>query len=296
MFCKWKKRVLYGIFETEVDKTIPLCYNDCGDDMFENIENLKLQSVYEGISAENASFVNKPSHFIIYKLYGTSRYFYEDGRILDISGGQIIYFPKGSCYSVNRLSQGESRYIAVRFESDGLCESKNPELCTLRDGTDAKDVFRSMNRLWLSGGANRRLKCYSVFYGLLSSLAKCGEHEYIAPSARNLIRDSMEYLESHIFDVDFSVEHLVEKSGVSGTYYRKCFTEMYGVSPKKYILEKRLARAKSIFDGGDYPSVSLVARSVGYEDALYFGKAFKKRYGVPPAEYKYNPGRMYSDS
>ena len=254
--------------------------------MFENIENLKLQSIYEGISAGSASFVNKPSHFMIYKLYGTSRYFFDDGKILDISGGQIIYFPKGSCYSVKRLSDGESRYIAVRFEAEGLTESNNPVLCELRDGTDSKDIFRSMNRLWISGGAYKKLKCYSLFYGLLSSLVKGSEHEYLAPSARKLLSDSMEYLENRIFDTDFSVGELVEKSGVSGTYFRKCFTEIYGVSPKKYILEKRLTRAKSIFDGGDFSGISDVARSVGYEDALYFGKAFKKKYGVSPAGYE----------
>ena len=283
-----EKRILYGIFETQVDKIIRICYNICGDEMFENIENLKLQSVYEGISAGSASFVNKPSHFLIYKLYGTSRYYFEDGRTLDISGGQIIYFPRGSCYSVKRLSEGESRYIAVRFEAENLDNGINPMLCEIHDGTDADDIFRRMNRLWISGGWDKKLMCYSLFYGLLSSAAKDVQHEYLAPSARKRLAESMEYLEGHIFDIDFCIEKMVEISGVSGTYFRKCFIETYGVSPKKYVTEKRLSMARSIFDGGDFSSISDVARSVGYEDSLYFGKAFKKRYGVPPAEYKNN--------
>lgn len=256
-----------------------------GDDMFENIENLKLQSIYEGISAASASFVNKPSHFIIYKLYGTSEYTFDNGRNLVVSDGDILYIPKGSDYNVRKLSEGESRYIAVRFEADGLEGYRGLYRCPTYESIDSNDVFRNLNSLWLFGSGAKKNKCYALFYTLMASLSKDDEHGYIGHSARSILSAAMEYFESHIFDTDFSVEALINKSGVSGTYFRKCFLKSYGISPKEYIVEKRLSRARSILDGGDFGNISDVAKSVGFEDALYFGKVFKKKYGVSPTLY-----------
>ncbi len=253
--------------------------------MFENIENLKLLSIYEGVSAASASFVNKPSHFMIYKLFGESEYYFGNSVTLQMSGGKILFIPKGSDYYVKKLSAGESRYIAVRFDADGIDAGGLLYECVPTEQVNLEDIFRTMNSLWIFGTGAKKHRCYSVFYGLLAALAGNEDHEYVGHGARKMLSDSMNYLEKHIFDIDLSVERIIEKSGVSGTYFRKCFSKVYGVSPKEYICEKRLLHARSILDGGDFGSIAAVARSVGFEDALYFGKVFKKKYGVSPSGY-----------
>lgn len=253
--------------------------------MFENIENLKLNSVYEGISAASASFVNKPSHFMIYKLYGESEYHFGENKTMTVTGGKILFIPKGSDYYVKKLSVGESRYIAVRFDADGIESNGLLYECIPTEQINAEDIFRTLNSLWLFRTGAKKHRCYSVFYGLLASLCSADSHEYVGHGVKQVLSGGMKYLEKHIFDVDLSVEDIIEKSGVSGTYFRKCFSRVYGISPKEYICEKRLMRARSILDGGDFGSISDVARSVGFEDALYFGKVFKRKYGVSPSGY-----------
>lgn len=253
--------------------------------MFENIENLKLLSVYEGISATNAVFVNKPSHFILYKLYGESEYYFGDGERMKIGAGKVLFIPKGSDYSVKKLSEGESRYIAVRFEADGIENTGLLYNCIPEEAVNLEDIFRTMNSLWLFRTSAKKHRCYSVFYGLLAAFSDNDSHRYVGHGARQILTDAVNYLESHIFDKDLSVENLISRSGVSGTYFRKCFANVYGLSPKEYICEKRLLHARNILDGGDYGSIADVARSVGFDDALYFGKVFKKKYGVSPSGY-----------
>ena len=56
------------------------------------------------------------------------------------------------------------------------------------------------------------------------------------------------------------------------------------MNPKEYVLRERITHAKSILESGDYDSISEIALSVGYNDALYFSKAFKKFYGFSPSK------------
>ena len=72
--------------------------------------------------------------------------------------------------------------------------------------------------------------------------------------------------------------------GVSDTYFRKIFIAKFGTSPKNYIIEERVLHAKSIIDSGDFTTVKELALAVGYKDALYFGKIFKKHFGMSPIE------------
>ena len=253
--------------------------------MFENIENLKLLSIYEGISAPSASFVNKPSHYMVYKLYGDSEYHFGKEAPLRINAGKVVFIPKGSDYYVKKLSEGESKYIAVRFEADGVQENGLLYECIPTEPVNLEDIFRTLNSLWLFRTNAKKHKCYSIFYGLLSAFAKDDGHEYVGHGARMMLSEGMSYLEDHIFDCDLSVESIIERCGVSGTYFRRCFLKAYGISPKEYICEKRLLHARSILDGGDFGSIGDVARAVGFEDALYFGKVFKKKSGVSPTGY-----------
>lgn len=98
----------------------------------------------------------------------------------------------------------------------------------------------------------------------------------------------MEYLKEHIFDCSLKAHELHTYCGVSDTYFRKTFVSQFGTSPQKYIINKRLTQAKNIIDNGEYDSISEVALSVGYEDALYFSKVFRNKYGTAPSKLVYS--------
>ena len=57
------------------------------------------------------------------------------------------------------------------------------------------------------------------------------------------------------------------------------------MSPKQYLLNKRLTRAKELLKETN-ASVFEIANSVGYDDQLYFSRIFKKHIGISPTEYK----------
>jgi len=98
-----------------------------------------------------------------------------------------------------------------------------------------------------------------------------------------IIDPALAYLKTHIYDTDLKADELASLCGISNTYFRKIFALRFKTSPKNYITEKRLSRAKAIIEIGEFHTVRDLALSVGYDDPLYFGKVFKKHFGLPPA-------------
>ena len=76
-----------------------------------------------------------------------------------------------------------------------------------------------------------------------------------------------------------------EKFHLSKNYIRNLFVKYLGVSPKKYIQEKRMERAKTLLLETDI-SIATVALSVGYDDALLFSKMFSKQFSLSPQKYR----------
>ena len=53
----------------------------------------------------------------------------------------------------------------------------------------------------------------------------------------------------------------------------------------KYILSTRIRHAQVLLETTDY-NISNIASMVGYENAFYFSRLFKKQKGLSPAAYR----------
>ncbi len=70
------------------------------------------------------------------------------------------------------------------------------------------------------------------------------------------------------------------------TYHHLChsFKKQSGVTINQYILEKRIAHARGLIDGG-HSNVALIAQKSGFNDAGYFSRCFKRAVGLSPSQY-----------
>lgn len=82
-----------------------------------------------------------------------------------------------------------------------------------------------------------------------------------------------------------SVEQIAKNLSVDPAYFSRKFAKHVGVSPKKYILNKRIERAKELLCVTD-AGVFEISNSVGYEDPFYFCRIFKKMTNFSPSEYR----------
>lgn len=248
--------------------------------MFDAIENLKLISASEGASMPHAVYRDRPSHCFVFKYSGQSSYDF-GGLTLLLEEGHILYIPQGSTYTVDLLSSGESRYIAVNFLAD--MPSTPPQVLGLSRAGDAQAFFKTLLRLWVFGDPSRKHQCYAMFYSLLADLT-ARQQDYQTARQKALIQEGIAYLEQHIFDPDLSIAVMIACTAVSEAYFRRIFLSIYGQSAKQYIQSKRLTQAHAILESGEFPTIQSVAERVGYDDPLYFSRAFKRKYGIAPSE------------
>ena len=98
------------------------------------------------------------------------------------------------------------------------------------------------------------------------------------------VRMIKRYIDNNYFK-KITVLDISEKFHLNKNYIRNLFVKFFDVSPKKYIQNKRMERAKTLLLETDI-SISTVALSVGYDDALLFSKMFSKYFSVSPQKYR----------
>lgn len=97
------------------------------------------------------------------------------------------------------------------------------------------------------------------------------------------------YIDHH-YREDISLAKLSEAFFFSREYLNRVFRASYGCAVYEYVQSVRLERAAELL-GDPSLSVQAVADNLGYSNANYFSKAFKKRYGLSPSEYREQRGR-----
>ena len=99
-------------------------------------------------------------------------------------------------------------------------------------------------------------------------------------------RYAVNYINTNLFR-NITVDVLTEILGITQPYLYNIFISKCGISPKKYITSQKLSKAKQLLSETDM-SISEVAASVGYTDALNFSKLFKQNTGYSPKAFREN--------
>lgn len=99
----------------------------------------------------------------------------------------------------------------------------------------------------------------------------------------NRIRKAKSILVKNMADPP-SLKELAMDVGLSEYKLKRGFSEVYGDSVYRYLLEYKLGYAKLLLDQGQL-QVNEIAYELGYANPSHFISAFKKRYGITPKKY-----------
>jgi AraC-like DNA-binding protein len=88
---------------------------------------------------------------------------------------------------------------------------------------------------------------------------------------------------------DWSVEKLARACSLSRSAFAERFVARVGKPPATYLAHIRLDAATSLLRDTKLP-VGVVAEKVGYTSEAAFSRAFKHRYGMPPARWRQDSG------
>ena len=98
------------------------------------------------------------------------------------------------------------------------------------------------------------------------------------------VRKSMEFLTMHLAE-PFSEERLALVSGLSASRLRHLFRAQTGDSPRHFLEEQRLRKAKELL-ALSRQTVSEIATELGFASPFYFSLRFKKYTGESPRAFR----------
>lgn len=87
------------------------------------------------------------------------------------------------------------------------------------------------------------------------------------------------------FSIATPVEEMIRHSDLAERTFKRRFTQATGYSPIEYVQRLRIEDAKRRLERTDTP-VDEVGWQVGYEDAGFFRRLFKRMTGVSPSQYR----------
>ncbi|MFO1324449.1 MAG: helix-turn-helix domain-containing protein [Burkholderiales bacterium] len=93
------------------------------------------------------------------------------------------------------------------------------------------------------------------------------------------------------YDEPAPVAAMVQVSGLPERSFKRRFLQATGMSPLEYVHTLRLEEAKQMLEAGNRP-IEAIAGEVGYEDAGFFSRLFRRHVHLTPAQYRKRFGSM----
>lgn len=87
------------------------------------------------------------------------------------------------------------------------------------------------------------------------------------------------------------VAQMTRLSGLAERSFARRFRQATGMAPLEYVHTLRLEEAKHMLESGEGP-VEGIANEVGYEDAAFFSRLFRRKVGLTPVQYRRRFGSL----
>lgn len=100
----------------------------------------------------------------------------------------------------------------------------------------------------------------------------------------NRIAASQEWIADHYAEAG-PVAGMAACSGLPERSFKRRFAKATGMTPLDYVHTLRLEEAKQILETSDL-AIEAVAQEIGYEDASFFRRLFRRKVGMSPADYR----------
>lgn len=201
---------------------------------------------------------------------------------LQENDGFIIF--KNEIYTLF-TSEENNHSITLGFDGEGL------------DALIADTLFTKTNRKFIlpnnifnsflqvnPSHTNQNFFALSILYLICTYKSKRNNNNYNnnRNNSSSLVADVKKYINDNL-SRDIQVSEIAEAFNISRIYLYKIFMNNLNISPKEYILNKKMRKAYTLISKNSMP-IYQIAESLGYKDQFVFSKMFKKSFLLSPRE------------
>ncbi|MEN6312811.1 MAG: AraC family transcriptional regulator [Clostridiaceae bacterium] len=224
-------------------------------------------------------------HDLTWVLSGESTYFI-DGVPYHLTGGDVVYIPKGSMREAFTSVQNPMHCYAFNFQCriDGTDCRKLPFPLKFKVEFPSSllDLYRHFNKIWLERSPGYTLEASAILMLIIYRYLRMVQCSPGFSSYRDMRTESIkEYIANH-FDAKIDMKLLAGLYNLHPAYLGAYFKKNAGISIHEYINKIRIQKAEDLLAMGEC-TVSEAAVRCGFEDIFYFSKVFSKIKGRPPS-------------
>lgn len=222
--------------------------------------------------------INRSCWAIVIKYEGETVYYTAKTSYTSNINNMVI-LPKGCSYEWHCTKPGF--FSIIEFDSDITCDEIFS--FSVKDGEKFLETFKELEVKRTLKKPMYELESIRDCYSIILKLTQMKDNKYVTTCKQQKIALAMDYIAQN-YNREITNDILAEITGFSTVYFRKLFTEIYGIPPITYVHRLRIKKAKEMLQS-DYGSITDIAKSLGYVDIYEFSKDFKKHTGVPPSKW-----------
>lgn len=241
--------------------------------IFDSIVVTDIDSAYNVSSDQGRSeLISRRKYYgLSFCVEGQISYFH-NGKTYVSHKGNAIILPKGETYRLHGDKKGS--FPLVNFDTlEQLCDAH--VVIPIDDVNAFIDDFTKLRSCL--GDKKNRSKAMSLFYNIIHKLEKTERDT-------SILAPALDYIERNYSSPELNNTLLSKQCNISEVYFRRLFSKKFGMTPRQYVIEFRISKAKEFLpDGG--VRVNDVAEKCGFTNPYHFGRKFKELVGMTPGEY-----------
>jgi len=233
-----------------------------------------------------------PDYPFLLMLFHRPAYVIDDSGARQAAGGKMILWPMGAMHHYgNPESEWDHSWLQLRGAwAQHMIPTGGVPLGKLLDLPHGEGALRCLQFLYdelYSRPAQDPDMVEGILRLLWLELGRALAAEESAHYQDERLEAARRYIEAHYAGA-FELDRCAEEACLSRSHFCYRFARQYGIPPLEYAMRLRLHRAANLL-GNPELAIYQVAEMVGYTDALYFSRVFRKRYGMSPRAYRQVP-------
>ncbi|GGB91677.1 MmsAB operon regulatory protein [Marinobacterium zhoushanense] len=250
---------------------------------------------YHQASGHHMERVEHDDYLLIYCLEGAGLLQVE-GLKYSVHAGDLVLLPKGVSHSYRALKSRPWTIYWAHFHGDDA----DAFYAHLSEPRQSAPILLTPLGLQsrLASDFEALLELRESTYNLSAYLCAANQLRQILthiallqPLARNRQKgDSLDLervhslMQAHVHE-HLALDTLADSVNLSKYHFVKRYKELTGTTPINHFIQLKIERACHLLDTTSN-SINEIAFAVGYEDAYYFSRIFKKIMGVSPSQYR----------
>ena len=176
-------------------------------------------------------------------------------------------------------------YKHIHFKANGAAKNvaEHAKLILVNDHLAINSVFDKVLSELHHISAETHFLLSNYISNVITEIIKYQFKKSFTDPQEEMVKNAVEYIHTHYME-KINIKQLADDEFISPYHFIRLFKKYHGVPPYNYLMDYRLKRAQYLFM--QRKSVKEVATECGFSSTNSFSRAFQKKYGMVPSEYR----------